>query len=179
VIQETKAHQGQSLGTTLARLAAVLESDQFSTGERARLKRVSIDAPPSLSFYRFALTYLPEKWDASIEQERNWMTVVAGMAMMSPLIHDPNRRLGTVLAENRYSEARLERLLAAEGNILRFLVLRLTRFLAAKNTPVNWLDIATLLFMSQTEDQERVRKRIASDFYRIQQQNDTTTNDTK
>lgn len=153
------------LASIVARLARLLESDSFPTGERARLKRLRPTAPPPLSFYRFALKHLPEDWDRHLERQRDWITIVAGMAIMSPFIHDPQSPLGTVLGQERYSEARLERLLAAEGDVMRTLALRVCRFLAAKHRAFNWLDLAWLL-LSRGDPRRQAQERIARDYYR-------------
>jgi len=149
----------------VGRIAQALGSAHFPTGERAALRRMVPAQAPPLAFYRFALRYLPEGWDASPGLQKDWITIVAGMALMSPGAHRPDRRLGTALAEAGYSEARLERLLAAEGDIRRTLLLRAARFLAAKGSPCNWVDAAQLLLTRDPDRREHVHRRIASDFY--------------
>jgi CRISPR type I-E-associated protein CasB/Cse2 len=110
-----------NLAQVIGRVAAVIEGEQCATGERAALRRMSLDQPPPLIFYRFALRYLPEGWDSTEDLRRDWMTLVAGMARMSPNAHRPDQPFGKVLAEGGYSEARLERLLSAEGDTQRTL----------------------------------------------------------
>ena len=51
-----------SLSQVIARVAAAIDSDWLSTGDRAALRRMSLDEPPPLVFYRFALRYLPDGW---------------------------------------------------------------------------------------------------------------------
>jgi len=116
-------------------------------------------------FYRFALQHLPEGWDHSEERMLDWVTLVAGIALMSPNAHRVDRPLGKVLAETGYSEARLERLLAAEGNVRRILLLRAARFLAAKGSPCSWIDAAQLLLTRDPQKREQVNRRVARDFY--------------
>ncbi|MDV7391551.1 type I-E CRISPR-associated protein Cse2/CasB, partial [Arthrospira platensis SPKY1] len=82
--------------------------------------------------------------------------------------HRPDRPLGLALAEDGYSEARLERLLAAQDDVLHTLTLRLARFLAAKGESVNWLDLANLLLAKDRDKQEAARLKIARDYYRYQ-----------
>jgi CRISPR system Cascade subunit CasB len=152
-----------SLSQVIARVAAAIDSDWLSTGDRAALRRMSLDEPPPLVFYRFALRYLPDGWDANEESRRNWMTLVTGMALMSPNPHRPDMPFGKALAEEGYSEARLERLLSAEGDTQRALLLRAARFLAAKTAACNWVHPAQLLLTHQFR--EECRRRIARDFY--------------
>lgn len=152
-----------TLAQTIGQLASLIAADHFSTGERAALKRLDPAGPPSLPFYRFAFRYLPENWEW---QQLAWMTLIAGIALMCPNPHNPKRPLGLVLAEAGYSEKRLERLLAAEGETLHTLLLRAVRFLAAKGEAVNWMDFARLLLATDPDKREEARLHIARDFYR-------------
>lgn len=155
----------QSLATEIGHITGVIASDNFPTSDRAILKRMDLNRMPPLAFYRFAFRHLPDNWQA---ERRTWQTLLTGMALMSPRIHRPDLPLGKALAENRYSEARLERLLSAEGELLLTLCLRAVRFLASKKLAVNWLDIANLLLSRAAEKQEAVRMRIAGEFYKHQ-----------
>jgi CRISPR system Cascade subunit CasB len=154
------------LRAVISRLAGLLAGEHFPAGDRAALKRMAPDQPPHLAFYRFAFRELPEGWE---HQRAAWQTLTAGMALSSnhgnP--HDPKRPLGRALAEQGYSEARLERLLAAEGDTLNTLLLRAARFLAAKGEAADWSDAARLLgLFSADRDHEQIRREIARDYYR-------------
>ncbi len=149
----------------IGQIARIIASDRFPTGERAALRRMHPTQLPPVVFYRFALLYLPEWWNRTPQSRRDWITVVAGIALMSPNAHDPRKGLGEALAEASYSAARLERLLAADGDTRRVLLLRAARFLAAKSTPCNWTDGALLLLTQDPEKREAVQERIARDFY--------------
>lgn len=156
--QSTETH---GLSHTVGRLARVLSGEAFPTGERARLRKWSADSPPSLAFLRFGFSELPEGWQARSE---DWEVLVAGLALMYPQGHDPGRPAGRALAEAGYAEARLERLLAADGDMRRTLLLRAARFLRAKNTSCNWIDFAFLLGLGG--DPEPARRRLADDYFR-------------
>jgi CRISPR system Cascade subunit CasB len=153
-----------NLSQVIGRVAAAIDSDWLSTGDRAALRRMSPDQPP-LAFYRFALRYLPEGWDSTEELRRDWTTLVAGMAIVSPNPHRPDLPFGQALAEEGYSEARLERLLSADGDTQRTLLLRAARFLAAKTAACNWIHPAQLLLTRHADRREQCRRRIAGDFY--------------
>ena len=161
----TSATEPETLWATIARLARRLSAEHFSTGDRAALKRMPPDQSPPLAFYRFAFRELPEGWEF---QRPAWQALSAGLALSSnhgnP--HSPQRPLGRVLAEQGYSEARLERLLAAEGDTLNILLLRAARFLAAKGEAVDWTDAARLLLTTTDDGKEQIRREIAGDFYR-------------
>jgi CRISPR type I-E/ECOLI-associated protein CasB/Cse2 len=162
----------EDLAHTAAHIAGTLASEHFPTGERAVLKRMIPGQPPPLYFYRFALRHLPEAWE---RDEADWIALTAGMALMSPHVHQPGYGLGTALANTGYSEGRLERLLQSEENTRRILFLRATRFLAAKIRPFDWLDGARLLLTRNSEKLERVHRHIARDFYTIVDQQDKKT----
>ena len=154
-----------SLARCIGEVAAVLASDGFPTAERAALRRMSPTQPPPLAFYRFALRHLPEGWDADRDALKDWIAIVGGIALMSPRAHRPDRGLGQALAEAGFAEARLERLLAAEGDARRLLLLRAVRFLAAKGIGCNWVDAARLLLIREPERREGLHRRIARDYF--------------
>lgn len=153
-----------TLASRIGRIAAVLAREDFPTGERAALRRMRPGTPLPLVFYRFALRHLPENWE---RRASDWITIVAGIALMAPNAHRGDRPLGRVLAEAGYAEARLERLLAARADTRQTLLLRLARFLTAKGEAFNWTDAAQLLLTSDQdyEKRERLYRRIARDYF--------------
>lgn len=146
----------------MARIAGVLQSPTFPAGDRAQLRRLNSRLPPGLTFFRFALHHLPPNWERS---ESQWMCLVSGIALMSPHAHRPGRRLGAVLAEAKYSEFRLERLLAAAGATRQILFQRAVRLLASRSLPFDWTDGARLLLTADPDRLERVQLQLASDYY--------------
>ena len=153
---------GQGLGAVLARVAAEVGRDTFPTGTRAALRRMRPEHPPPLAFYRFASDLLPGNWEAMLSE---WVTLVAGVALMSPGAHQRSAAMGAVLAQEGYAEARLERLLSAQGATLRTLALRCARFLASRGSPFDWMDMAWLLLARDPKRRERINRKIAKDFY--------------
>jgi CRISPR system Cascade subunit CasB len=152
----------EPLEAVIGRMAAVISSSTFPTGDRAALRRMVPAQPIPLTFYRFALNYCPSNWQY---QRDDWLAITAGIALMSPAAHDPRVGLGAALARHGYSEARLERLLGARGEVRRILFLRAVRFLAAKVQPFNWVEGARFLLTSDAEKREELNFRIARDFY--------------
>lgn len=152
----------EPLEAVIGRMAAVISSSTFPTGDRAALRRIVPAQPIPLTFYRFALNYCPSNWQY---QRDDWLAITAGIALMSPAAHDPRVGLGAALARHGYSEARLERLLGARGEVRRILFLRAVRFLAAKVQPFNWVEGARFLLTSDAEKREELNFRIARDFY--------------
>ncbi|HHT74396.1 MAG TPA: type I-E CRISPR-associated protein Cse2/CasB [Firmicutes bacterium] len=150
--------------SVIGRISAVLDSDGVSTGDRAALRRMQAGHPPPLVFYRFAMRYLPDGWEKKLD---DWMAITAGMALMAPHSHNLNAGLGKVLAEEGYSEARLERLLASEEEVRRLLLLRVARFLASKGKTMNWVEGAALLLTGHGKQREALHRRIAKEFYSV------------
>ena len=153
----------EGLGRSVARIGSVLGANDFPSGERAALRRLDPGGVPSLDFYRFAFRHLPAGWET---HTRQWLVIVAGIALMSPGAHQHNRPAGQALAESGYAEARLERLLAAEDDTLHRLLLRAARFLAAKNETCDWTDLARLLLSQHDDRREAARLAIARSYYR-------------
>lgn len=160
---ESAQAQTDSLPSIIGQISGMITSDHFPNGDRAALKRMHPSKEPPLSFYRFAFRHLPQSWQ---RQQKAWQTLLTGMALMSPHIHRPDQPLGKRLADEHYSEARLERLLAAEGKTRNTLLLRMVRFLAAKKQAVNWVDVAGLLLTCDPQKRERLHLRIAGDYYK-------------
>lgn len=152
------------LPKVIAQLAGFLGSAGLSNGDRVTLRRMHFNQQPPLGFYKLALARLPAGWDAG-QMQRDWMVVVSGMCLMYPNIHRGDQPLGVELARAHYAEARLERLLAADGDTRRTLVLRLVRFLASRHTACDWNDVAGLLLTRDQDKLERLQRRIAGHFY--------------
>ncbi|HQD79736.1 MAG TPA: type I-E CRISPR-associated protein Cse2/CasB [Bacillota bacterium] len=161
-MQAVQAPEG-TLEQQVGRIAGILSSERFPTGERAALRRMNPGHPLPLSFYRFAFSYLPPGWEKAID---DWTTLVAGIALMSPNAYSPQVGFGAALADAEYSESRLERLLAAEYEVRRTLFLRAIRFLAAKSKPFNWAEGARFLLTESKSKREMLNLSIARDFYR-------------
>lgn len=151
-----------SLAQTIGRISALLKGGVVSPGDRAALRRMQPGQPPPLTWYQFAVVAGLDSPDSQPE----WVAIVAGMALMSPEAHVPGRGFGTALATAGYSELRLERLLASEGQTQRLLVLRAARFLAAHRTGANWVQPAALLLTRDHDRREGMRNQVATDFFR-------------
>jgi CRISPR system Cascade subunit CasB len=158
----------ESLAKIIARIAGVIDSKHFLTGERAALKRLLPGKTPSLTFYRFAYRHLPKGWESRMPE---WITIVSGIALMSPHSHRPQRPPGLALAAAGFSEARLERLLSAKDEVLYRLLLRAARLLAAKVESIDWTQFAQLILMTgDSEKREGIRLRIARDYFNYQKE---------
>lgn len=149
-------------------LAALLASAGISNGERAALKRMALDGPAPLALHRLLLAHVDDTWQG----ERwlvDWRTVVCALAIQRDGGFNPATPFGQALAEARFAESRLERLLSASGDTLRALALRAARQVAAKGIACDWRTFAELLFTRDSDYRECTNTRIARDFYRTLQ----------
>ena len=161
---KTEPAPEETLEQKTGKIAGIISSERFPTGERAALRRMVPGYPLPLSFYRFAFSHLPAGWERNSE---DWTTLVAGIALMSPHAFNPGVGFGRALAEAGYSELRLERLLSAENVVRRTLFLRAVRFLSVHAKPFNWGEGARFLLTRSEDRQDTVNFRIARDFYSI------------
>jgi len=105
----------ETMYSIIGRIAGLLASPGFPTADRAVLRRISPDQPLPLTFYRFAVRHLPEGWDLSTARLRDWATIVAGMAIMSPNAHRPDVGLGRALSEAGFFRSSLGAIAAKCG----------------------------------------------------------------
>lgn len=149
-------------------LAALLASAGISSGERAALKRMALDGPAPLALHRLLLAHVDDAWQGE-RWLADWRAIVCALAIQRDGGFNPATPLGQALAEARFAESRLERLLSASGDTLRALALRAARQVAAKGIACDWRTFTELLFTRDPEYREHINTRIARDFYRTLQ----------
>jgi CRISPR system Cascade subunit CasB len=164
-----------ALASVIARLAAVICETHYPNadraalrhpnGDRAALRRWAPGQPVPLAFYRLWLQHLGHELPADRYIEA-WMTLAWGLATCGTGCHDPQRPLGQALAESRFSEGRLERLLSAPDDVRLDLFMSAVRFLAARGERFDWHDAALFLLTTDADKRERLSRRIASHYYR-------------
>jgi len=155
----------RSLASYIGEIAHLFAQGAMSSGEAAALRRMDVNQPVPLAFYRLGVRHLPPSWDRDAESVRDWVTIVAGIAILAPSGYRPDIGLGRALARSGFSEARMERLLASDGDTLRILALRAARLMAAKTQPCNWSEAGQLLLAREATRLEVVRSHVARDFY--------------
>jgi CRISPR system Cascade subunit CasB len=152
------------------RQIAILIDRELSTGDVAELRRLSPRDLTAPAFWRLAaihlipnglLTASPAR---SEEQERAWAAILSGMAHMKGL-HSPKRSVGHALRDARFSELRLTRLLRSRDETLLDSLGGVSRYLVSKGEAVDWTDLAALTLYPEGPFAERLRRRIARDFY--------------
>ncbi|MCB9678341.1 MAG: type I-E CRISPR-associated protein Cse2/CasB [Alphaproteobacteria bacterium] len=151
---------------TVVRAVGELKADaaraQRHSGLRASLRRWRPGTPVPLEAVAFAVHL---EADIGAPAERLWplWTALALAAELAEQQAD-GRALGESLHEAGLSEMRLERLLRATGGTLLGEARRAGRMLAAKNTSVDVVALARLLFNPTDEP----RLRVAQSYYRAE-----------
>jgi CRISPR system Cascade subunit CasB len=137
------------------------------TGTLAELRRIRPDDPGGAAFWRIVVRRLDlelpvgeRRYDAL----RRWAVILSALAELEGL-HNPGRRLGSVLAQADVSEARLTKLLRVNGEALWDAVRGVTHQLASANAQVDMAGFARLVLSDGRADEQAVRQTIANDYY--------------
>lgn len=153
-----------TLASDIVRLAGAIGAPHYPNGERAALRRWAPGQPVPLAFYRLWLRHLGHELPPE-HQTVAWMTLAWGIATCGAGCHDPRRPLGQALAESRFSEGRLERLLSAPDDVRPDLFVSAMRFLAAQGERFDWHDAARFLLTTDADKRESLHRRIAGHYY--------------
>lgn len=156
------AAESDGLAARVGALAQLVQRPDFPSADRVAFKRWAPGQPPPLGFYRLFLRTTPDELPAPAQTEA-WMLLAWGLC--NGIAHRPERALGQALAECGYAEARLERLLAADLDLLPELTAAALRFLAAKGEGCDFVQLARLLLAREAEAREAIHRRIASAYF--------------
>lgn len=155
----------------IVRLAGELGGERFPRGDLADLRRLVPESPDAPAFWRLLLECVPEPERRGETRESRWALVLHGLALTTQpglAAHRRDARIGGVLAEQGFSTLRLNRLLRARGPAFRDRVPRVCRFLAARGAVIDWARFGLLLLAPDASDeQERYRREIARDYFRV------------
>ena len=186
------ADEPQDWGDIAVSFARQMTLPNFSRGDLAGLRRMDPDKPGTTAAY----------WRLMAEKdllrgrkvELKWALILHGIALMTPragdegdnrTAHEGFMPVGRSLflggdANRRergyYSESRLNRLLTARGQMLRTLLARMFRMMAAADQPFNWREMARFILNEDyNEDRfEGGRRRIASEYYQAERRSAQT-----
>lgn len=165
--------------STVMRLSGALDDSTdgaFSRGDVAALRRE--DGATSPTFYKVASLVLDRELatltgGALTEAETRWARVVHLLAKTSGLHRPGPPSFGAALAHAELAEARLLRLLRAEGAAIESAARAVLAPLAQKAVSFDPVDLAALVLSAphprwrfHFEDTDTVRRRVARDFYR-------------
>lgn len=176
----------QDWGEVAASFAWEMTHPTFSRGDLAGLRRMNPDEPGTTAAY-WRLMAEKDLLRGS-EVEAKWALILHGIALMTPTAGDEgsNRTahegfmpVGRALflggdagrrERGYYSESRLNRLLTARGPMLRALLARMFRMMAAADQPFNWREMARFILNEDRNEErfEMARRRIASEYYQAE-----------
>ena len=189
-VDET-ARAGTSWASHAAELAGVLASEHFNRGDLAQLRRMDPDAPDAAAFWRLMAQ---RELLGGPDVESKWGLILHGIALMTPtsrgegkpsVAHDGYIPVGRALylggdsqrAAGFYSGTRLNRLLTARGPMLRILLARMFRMLAAASVSFNWREMASFILSEGYDDEvsENARRYIAREYYQAERRSAHTS----
>ena len=166
---------------------AIAQLAEHRRGDLAELRRMDPDDPDAAVFWRLLA---PHDLLGNPVVESKWALILHGIALMTPTngggnnsqtAHDGYMPVGRALflggevqrAQGFYSESRLNRMLTARGPMLRVLLARMFRMLAASGVSFNWREMAQFILNEGYDEDasEQSRRRIARDYYRAEQRN--------
>ena len=165
-------------------------------GDLAELRRMDPDEPDAAAFWRLMAQY--GLLDVGEEAERKWALIIHGIALTTPngsgeanrgTAHNGQMPVGRALflggesqrATGFYSEARLNRLLTADGPMLRTLLARMFRMLAASSVTFNWREMAQFILNEGYDEDaaEQSHRRIAREFYRAERRSNQSNSESE
>lgn len=165
---------------------AIAQYAEHRRGDLAELRRMDPDEPNAAAFWRLMGQY--DLLNNSEAIERKWGLIIHGIALMTPTgggegdtgtAHNGSMPVGRALylgGESQrsaalYSESRLNRLLTSGGPMMRTLLARMFRMLAAGGVTFNWREMAQYILNEGLDDDaafEQNRRRIAREYYRAE-----------
>lgn len=155
--------RGEGFGTMVSRLAG--EMMKLDPGALARLRRMDVDGPGELEFWKLATAF-------DLRGDEAGLRFIRILALLAPkgeiahrvLFHNFKRPLGQALANAGLSEARLARFIALPFERREEALESLARFLVSAGETANGVDcadIGRLLFF----DDARPVRRLAATYY--------------
>ena len=151
----------------------------FSRGDLAALRRMDPDNPDPSVFWKLLADNGLLEYGRDVENK--WALILHGIAIMTRsnagdgnalTAHDGSMAVGRALSNIGYSEMRFNRLLSARDEMLRTLLARMFRMLAAEDMRFNWREMAQFILNDGYNETaaELSRRRIARDYYRAERQ---------
>ena len=170
--------EGDPWGRIAVNCANRMTRANFERGDLAGLRRMEPDTPRPAIFWRLLAENGLLEYGPTVESK--WELILHGIALMTQAnagdgqsrnAHDGSMAVGRALYGAGYSEQRFNRLLTARDEMLRTLLARMFRLLAAKDTPINWREMARFILNDNEAAAEEFRHKLARDYYRAERQN--------
>lgn len=187
-VASNSGEERQTWGGIAFGFAMQIAGENFQRGDLAQLRRLEPDAPDAAAYWRLMSD---RGLLGNAAWEVKWALILHGIALMTRTAgsepagrsaHDRHTPVGRALflgggASRResgyYSESRLNRLLTARGPILRTLLARMFRMMAAANQPFDWGEMAQFILYEDYDDEraELARRQIARGYYQAERRN--------
>lgn len=173
----------QSWGDIAVGYAREMARADFGRGDLAGLRRMDLDGSRPAVFWK--LLAEENLLGYSDPVENKWALILHGIALMTPTntgdglgrtAHDHATPVGRALHTIGYSEMRFNRLLTAREDMLRTLLARMFRMLAAEDMYFNWREMAQFILYEGHDEEaaEQSRRRIARDYFRAGRQSEAS-----
>ncbi len=160
-----------SLDQIVHRIVWEIEHDAVSPGEVAELRRLDPEHPGGGAFWKTVVFHLePAGQLRGADAETRWALILRAVGEIHAM-HRPGRQLGRALAAAGVSEMRLVRLLRSDLATLADTLSAVCRQLASSGEAVDVADLGWLVVTARAagnvrSGEEKVRRRIARDYYR-------------
>lgn len=175
---------GDDWGRIAVSCANRMTRANFERGDLAGLRRMEPDNPGPAIFWRLLAENGLLEYGPSVESkwESKWALILHGIALMTQAnagdgqsrnAHDGSMPVGRALHSIGYKEQRFNRLLTARDEMLRTLLARMFRMLAAKDMSFNWREMARFILNDgyNEEAADQFRHNMARHYYRAERQN--------
>lgn len=178
---------GASWGRIAVDCANRMTRANFERGDLAGLRRMEPHTPRPAIFWRLLAENGLLEYGPDVESK--WALILHGIALMTRAnagdgqarnAHDGNMPVGRALSLSDYSELRFNRLLTAREEMLRTLLARMFRMLAAKDMTFNWREMAQFILNDGYDEAaaEQSRRRLARAYYQAQRQSQESATET-
>ena len=151
----------------VAAVSARLADPGFPTGEHAVLRRMDPHAPSGRAEIAAERLFQSSGAKPDGKDRKRWLLIIHCLALARGR-HAKDETTGRILAELRYSEERLNRLLSTDFEVVADMSPRLARLLGAKGAAIDWLPLARIMrWTERNEDRaDQARHRIATTYAR-------------
>ena len=183
-VEAPESAEPQSGGDDWGRIAVScanrMARADFLRGDLAALRRMESDNHRPAIFWRLLAENGLLEYGPAVDESK-WALILHGIALMTQAnagdgqarnAHDGTMPVGRALHSIGYSEQRFNRLLTARESMLRTLLARMFRMLAAKDTPINWREMARFILNDGYDEEaaDQFRHNMARHYYRAERQ---------
>ena len=182
---ERKQQDGVGLAELVVVIADHLASSTVDSSSLSSLRKLDVENPETNADFqriraRFGL------WFVDDEQERDWASILSGMALLTKTsalgrrrgggkrsCHNATLSLGWTLffagdrnrAVGFYRESLLGKLLASNGRSRRSSLTKMYRMFTTRDCSLNWVELAAFILTREPGAQKRLRRKVAQDYY--------------